>query len=176
MATKPITLPGIEEYAARHTSPDDEFLRQVAINTQLNFKYPQMMLGPVAGRFLQMLIYASRPNLILEIGTFTGYSALTMAAAMPLHSRIITCERNPEHAAAARRNIKASRYGDRISVEFGRASDIIAQLQGPFDFVLIDADKTNYLTYIEAVLPKLGPCGLIVADNTLWNGNVADVP
>ncbi len=133
-----------------------------------------MMVGRLEGAVLQALVHALRPNLLLEIGSFTGYSAITMAAALPPGGRIITCEVDPEHAAHARENIAASRYADRIELREGPALETIASLDGPFDFVFIDADKEGYLGYYEATLPKLSDHGLIAADNTLWSGRVLE--
>ena len=169
---KPITLPGIDEYAARCTTPDPAPLVALAERTRRDFDLPQMMVGPVEARFLQMLVIALRPRLVLEIGTFTGYSALSMAAVLPPGGRIVTCEASERHAAEARRNVAASASADRITIELGPALDTIARLDGPFDFVFIDADQVNYHRYLAAVLPKLSPIGLIAADNTLWNGDV----
>ena len=107
---------------------------------------------------------------MLEIGTFGGYSALAMAAGLAPGGRIVTCEMSPVHAEFARRHIAASPYADRIEVIVGPAIDTIASLEGPFDFVFLDADKAGYRAYYEAVLPKLAPRGLIAADNTLWSG------
>jgi len=171
---KPVTLPGIEEYAERNTSPDPEAMISVADETRICFQDPQMMVGPLEGRFLQMLVYAIQPRRVLEIGTFTGYSALSMAAVLPPDGQIITCEVNERHAAAARRNVAASSYADRVRIVVGPALRTLPSLTGPFDLVFIDADKVNYLAYFEAVLPKLGDHGLMVADNTLWNGDVLD--
>lgn len=169
---RPITLPGIDEYAERHTTPDPEPLLRLADETRRDFAVPQMMVGPVEGRFLQMLVFAMRPRLVLEIGTFTGYSSITMAAVLPPGGRIVTCEVDERHAETARRHIAASPYADRIAIEVGPALATIARLDGPFDLVFIDADQVGYLEYFEAVLPRLSPNGLIAADNTLWNGDV----
>src|SRR3712207_7212806 len=123
-----------------------------------------MLTGPVEGRLLEFLVWMTHPKLVLEIGTYSGYSALSMARALPPDGRIITCEVDPARAMFARRHIE--RHG-RISVREGPALDTIASLDGPFDLVFIDADKDGYVDYYEAVLPKLASRGLIVADNTL---------
>ncbi len=112
------------------------------------------MIGPLVARFLQMLLYALRKR-VLEIGTFTGYSAISMAAALPPDGRVITCEVDEQHAATALRHINASPYADRISIQLRPALDTIARIDGLFDFVFIHADKADYLNYLEAVLPKL---------------------
>jgi caffeoyl-CoA O-methyltransferase len=171
---RPVTLPGIEEYAERHTTPDHAFVLALADRTRADFPMPQMMVGPVEARLLQMLVVVLRPHMVLEIGTFTGYSALSMAAVLPPGGRVITCEADERHAAAARRNIAASPWADRVSLEAGPALTTLARLDGPFDFVFIDADKTNLRGYYEAALAKLAGGGLIAVDNTLWNGDVLD--
>jgi caffeoyl-CoA O-methyltransferase len=115
-----------------------------------------------------------RPMSVLEIGTFTGYSALSMAEALPPGGHIVTCDISEEHVAIAREHIGASPHADRIEIRVGPAIDTVATLDGPFDLVFIDADKPSYLAYYEAVLPKLAPEGVIVADNVLWSGRLLD--
>jgi caffeoyl-CoA O-methyltransferase len=113
-----------------------------------------------------------RPQLVLEIGTFTGYSALSMAESLPPGGRIITCDISEEHVAIARRHIEASPYADRIEIKVGPALDTVRGLDGPFDLAFIDADKTGYLDYYEAIVPKLAERGVIAVDNVLWSGRV----
>ena len=153
-----------DEYAERQTTPQDHYLRDLADETRATQECPQMLTGPVEGRLLEFLVWMTQPRLVLEIGTYSGYSALSMARALPPDGRIITCELDPERAAFATRHVE--RHG-RISVRVGPALETIAQLDGPFDLVFIDADKDGYVDYYEAVLPKLAPRGVIVADNTL---------
>ena len=169
---KPITLPGIDEYAEQHTTADPTQLTELTAETYANLTDPQMMSGPVQGRFLQMLVHALRPRLIVEIGTFSGYASLSMAAALPPGGHIVTCEINPVHAQLARKHIAASDHSGKITVEVGPALQTIGRLSGPFDLVFIDADKAGYPRYFEAALAKLAPHGLIACDNTLWNGDV----
>ena len=170
-----IVNPDVEQYALEHTCPPGDFLSGVAERTRAEFADRSgMMVGTLEGRFLELLVYGMRARRILEIGAFTGYSSISMAAGMPRDGRIITCELSPEHAAVARRHIEASGYGDRIELREGRALETIASLEGPFDFVFIDADKPSYIDYYEATLGKLAPAGLLAADNTLWGGRVAD--
>ena len=164
----------IEAYAEAHTSPPADFLVALAEETTAKLAAPQMMVGPLEGRFLEMLVWSLQPMAVLEIGTFSGYSSLSMAAALPDGGRITTCDINPTHLEVARRHISSSPHADRIDVREGPALDTIATLDGPFDLVFIDADKTNYLNYYEAVLPKLSDRGLIAADNVLWSGRVID--
>jgi caffeoyl-CoA O-methyltransferase len=133
-----------------------------------------MMVGALEGRFLEMLVFALQPRLVLEIGMFTGYSSLSMAAALPPGGRIVTCDVNPKAEEVARRHIGASPYADRIEIRMGPALDTITGLDGPFDLVFIDADKTNYRNYYDAVLPKLAERGMIAVDNVLWSGQVIE--
>jgi caffeoyl-CoA O-methyltransferase len=147
-----------------YTTPEEPYLRALREETFETLESPQMLSGPVVGRLLEFLVWALRPQLILEIGTYSGYSALSMGRALPPGGRIITLEADPQRAAFARRHIE--RHG-RISVREGDALESIASLDGPFDLVFIDANKDGYVDYYEAVLPKLAPRGLIVADNTM---------
>ncbi|HEX2085885.1 MAG TPA: O-methyltransferase [Solirubrobacteraceae bacterium] len=147
-----------------YTTPEEAYLRALREETEATLSPPQMLSGPVVGRLLEFLVWALRPRLVLEIGTYSGYSALSMGRALPPGGRIITLERDPDRAAFARRHVE--RHG-RISVREGDALETIASLDGPFDMVFIDADKQRYVDYYEAVLPKLAARGLIVADNTL---------
>jgi len=169
-----IVVPDIERYALEHTSPEAAHLAALAEETRAATTVPQMMVGPLEGAFLAMLVRILEPRLVLEVGTFTGYSALTMAAALPDGGRIITCEIDDDRAAIARRHIEASPWADRIEIRLGPAAETIAGLDGAFDFVFIDADKTSYLEYYEAVLPKLSERGLVAVDNVLWSGAVLD--
>jgi caffeoyl-CoA O-methyltransferase len=169
-----IVTPEVDAYAAAHSTLEPPYLTALAAETRELSESHGMMVGPLEGQFLGMVVGLCRAREILEIGTFTGYSALSMAAALPPGGRIITCEVNPEHAAMARRHIEASPFADRIEVRLGRALDTVAGLPGPFDLVFIDADKGNYLNYYEAVVPKLAPDGILLADNVLWSGRVLD--
>jgi caffeoyl-CoA O-methyltransferase len=168
----PVNPEDIERYCEEHTTPPHERLAAVARETHEQLDAPQMLTGTVEGRFLEMLVWASGARNVLEIGTFSGYSALAMAAALPDDGRIVTCEISERHAEFARRHIAASPFAKKIDVRLGPALGTIADLDGPFDLVFIDADKTGYSAYFDAVLPKLAPRGLIVIDNTLWSGRV----
>jgi caffeoyl-CoA O-methyltransferase len=164
--------PRIEEYAVAHTSPEPALFATLAEETRASTSAPTMMVGTLEGRFLSFLVAMLRPQLVLEIGTFTGYSALSMAESLPPGGRIITCDISEEHVAIARRHIEASPYGDRIEIKVGPALDTVRGLDGPFDLAFIDADKTGYLDYYEAILPKLAERGVIAVDNVLWSGRV----
>jgi len=164
----------VGDYADEHTTAPPRFLEELASETRAKLSSPQMLTGRIEGRLLEFLVHLGRPQLVLEIGTYSGYSALSMAAALPPGGRIVTCEISEEHAEFARRHIAASPYADRIEVRLGPALETITALDGPFDLVFIDADKVSYRDYYEAVLPKLAPDGLIVVDNTLWSGRVVE--
>jgi caffeoyl-CoA O-methyltransferase len=169
-----IIQPAVERYVQDHTTPPDPALERLARETRETLAFPQMLTGRVEGRFLEMLVWASGAERVLELGTYSGYSALSMAAALPPGGRVVTCEVAPDHAEFAQRRIAASPYADRIELRLGPALETIAQLEGPFDLVFIDADKGNYRNYYEAALPKLSERGVIAVDNTLWSGRVAD--
>jgi caffeoyl-CoA O-methyltransferase len=164
----------IEAYAAAHTTPPEALLAELAEETRAKLQSPQMLTGTIEGRLLELLVHGLQAKRVLELGTYSGYSSLSMAAGLPPDGRIDTCEVEEAHADVARRYIARSTYADRITVHLGPALETIAQLEGDFDFVFIDADKVNYLNYYEAVLPRLSPEGLIAADNTLWSGRVID--
>jgi caffeoyl-CoA O-methyltransferase len=164
----------IEAYAESRTTPPPSWLVAVAEETRASLAGPQMMTGPLEGRFLEMLVFALKAQLVLEIGTFSGYGSLSMAAGLPIGGRIITCDLDPMAIEVAKRHIASSPHAGLIDVREGPALDTIASLDGPFDFVFIDADKPNYINYYEAVVPKLSPLGMIAADNVLWSGRVID--
>ena len=166
----------IEHYAAAHTSPPDELLARLADETRATLESPQMLTGQIEGRFLELLVFAMGARRVLEIGTYSGYGALSMAAGLPSDGHIDTCELEERHAEVARRYIAQSPYADRIAVHVGPALETVARLEGPFDLVFVDADKTGYRDYYEAVLPKLADRGLIAFDNTLQNGRVIEEP
>ena len=166
--------PRAEEYAERMTTPHDALLAELSEETAGKIGMEQMLTGPLAGRFLEMLVWFGRPQRVLEIGTFTGHSALSMAATLPEGGRIDTCELDPERAAFAQRYFDRSPHGAKITLHVGPAIDTIERLDGSFDLVFIDADKEGYVDYYEAVLPRLSQNGLIVADNTLAAGRVLD--
>jgi caffeoyl-CoA O-methyltransferase len=172
MAMDPIMNPAVVEYAEEHSTPPPDHLATVDAATRSDFASWFMMVGRQEGRFLELLVFATGASTVLEVGTFTGYSALAMAAGLAPGGHITTLEVDPKHAATARANIAASPYAERITVVEGPALESINQLEGPFDLVFIDADKTGYDAYYEAVLPKLSERGLILCDNTLYSGQV----
>jgi caffeoyl-CoA O-methyltransferase len=164
----------VERYAEEHSTPSGELFERLAAETREKSAIPQMMVGQLEGQFLGVLVRTLRAKRILELGTFTGYSSISMALALPPGGRVITCDVNEETTAIARRYAEEAGVADRIDHRLGPALDTIAQLDGEFDLVFIDADKENYVNYYEATLPKLARTGLIVLDNTLWSGRVAD--
>jgi caffeoyl-CoA O-methyltransferase len=174
MEDRPIADPEIEAYAAAHSTAESAEQAAVARSTREFSQAHGMMVGQLEGGLLAMLVAISGARRVLEIGTFTGYSALAMAAALPDDGHIVTCEVDARHAEQARSNFAASPYGSRIELRTGPALATIGSLDGPFDLVFIDADKPGYAGYYEAVLPLLAPGGFIVADNTLWSGRVLD--
>ena len=164
----------IERYAEGHTTPPEPLLAELANETRATLESPQMLTGTVEGRFLELLVYATGASRVLELGTYSGYSSLSMAAGLLAGGRIDTCELDENRATVAQRYIDQSPYADRIQIHLGPALETIGRLEGEFDFVFIDADKPNYLNYYEAVLPRLSERGFIAADNTLWSGRVLD--
>ena len=164
----------VEQYAEDHTSPDGELFERLAAETHEKTTAPQMMVGRLEGRFLGTLVRSLRARRVLELGTFTGYSSISMALALPAGGRIVTCDVNEETTAIARRYAEEAGVADRIDYRLGPALETIAGLDGPFDLVFIDADKPNYVNYYDATVPLLADGGLMVVDNTLWSGQVAD--
>ncbi|MBV8560862.1 MAG: class I SAM-dependent methyltransferase [Acidimicrobiia bacterium] len=170
-----IVNPDVERYAAAHSTAEPPELRAVAAETHEKFgDRAGMLTGHLEGAFLRSLVALSGARRVLEIGTFTGYSAMAMASALPPGGELITLDVSPDHVEVARRHIDASPWADRIEIRVGPALQSLASLDGPFDLVFIDADKTNYRNYYEAVLPKLSPRGAIAIDNVLWSGRVLD--
>jgi caffeoyl-CoA O-methyltransferase len=164
----------IEEYAAAHTTQPPRYLQELADETRATLRSPQMLTGTIEGRFLELLVHGLQAKRVLELGTYSGYSSLSMAAGLPEGGHIDTCEFDETHAEVAKRHIAASPFADRITVHLGPALETIPKLEGEFDFVFVDADKTNYMNYYEALLPRLAENGLIAFDNTLWSGRVLD--
>jgi len=169
-----IVEPRVEEYAEAHSSPQGDLFERLAAETREKTTAPQMMVGVLEGRFLGVLVRSLGARRVLELGTFTGYSSIAMALALPPGGRVITCDVDEETTAIAKRYAEEAAVYDRIDYRLGPALDTIAQLAGPFELVFIDADKENYVEYFEATLPLLADNGLMVVDNTLWSGRVAD--
>jgi predicted O-methyltransferase YrrM len=166
----------IEEYARRMTSPVPALLDELRDVTFAEMASPQMQVGQLEGNLLHLLVRLTGARRGIEIGMFTGYSALMMAAALPAEGTLVTCDIDPKAEAIARRFFARSPDGRKIQVRMGPALETLPTLEGPFDFAFIDADKANYVRYYEAVLPLLRPGGWIAADNTLWSGDVLRAP
>jgi caffeoyl-CoA O-methyltransferase len=164
----------VERYALEHSTPDPEFFRRLEAETRATTTLPQMMVGPLEGQFLGWLVWLSGARQILEIGTFTGYSSISMALNLPESGRIVSLDVNEETTAVARRYAEEAGVADRIDYRVGPAIDELGALDGPFDLVFIDADKESYIDYYENVLPKVSERGFIVADNVLWSGRVLE--
>jgi predicted O-methyltransferase YrrM len=164
----------LERYAVEHSTRDQQLFRRLEEETRATTKAPGMMVGPLEGQFLGWLVWLSQARNLLEIGTFTGYSSVSMALSLPESGRITSLDVNGETTAAARRYAEEAGVADRIDYRVGPAIETLEQLEGPFDMVFIDADKESYVDYYEAVLPKLSEHGFIVADNVLWSGRVLE--
>ncbi|MEM6298579.1 MAG: O-methyltransferase [Bacteroidota bacterium] len=162
----------LHDYAATHSTQESEELARIRRTTHLEVLKPRMLSGALQGAFLKLVVSMLQPKRILEIGTFTGYSALAMAEALPKEGHIHTIERNEELRARVKKNLHT--VSDRVTTHWGHALDIIPKLEDDFDLVFIDADKTNYLNYYHLVFPKLKSGGWIMADNVLWSGKVLD--
>jgi caffeoyl-CoA O-methyltransferase len=167
--------PIIQAYADRYTSDQDALLQQIATTTAL---HPQghMLSGHLQGTFLEIFSILLQPGKILEIGTFTGYSALCLAKGLKPDGKLHTIELREEEAQTARNNFNHSNYSDRIILHTGNALRIIPELDETWDLVFIDADKTGYLDYYRLILPKLRKGGVILADNVLFHGQVLEQP
>lgn len=162
----------LERYAFDHTAGEPDLLRRLSDETYAKMQMPQMLTGRLEGRLLKLLVQISGARQVLEIGTFTGYSALSMAEGLPEDGLVVTCEIEDAHAAMAQRYFDASPHGKKIRIRMGPALDTLGGLQGPFDLAFIDADKENYPEYYEKTLGLIRPGGLILVDNTLWSGLV----
>lgn len=162
----------IERYVDSVTTPAPGWLAELDAAARAELPFPEMLSGNVVGRLLQALIWTAGATRVLEIGTYAGYSALAMAEALPEGGEVVTCELDAERAAWAQRHISASPYADRVRIEVGPALETIERLPGPWDFVFIDAEKEGYPGYVDAVLPKLAPRGVIALDNMLRAGRV----
>ena len=166
----------VEEYAVALSSPHplDDLFERLAAETRQKTTAPQMMVGPLEGRFLELLVRLTRARRVLELGTFTGWSSIAMGSALDVDGIVFTCDVDPEAQEIARRYAEEAGVADRIDYRLGPGLETMQTLEGPFDLVFIDADKEGYVDYYEAALPMLADGGLIVADNVLWSGRVAE--
>ena len=176
----------LEEYISVHTTPENEALESITRDTHVHILNPHMLSGHVQGRVLSMLSHMIQPKRILELGTFTGYSALCLAEGLAEGGKLITIEHNDELEETIRRNIAQSPLSDRIELIIGDAKEVLQQsgLSGEaglcsfseavYDLVFIDADKREYCAYLDLVYPLVPVGGFILADNTLWDGHIID--
>jgi caffeoyl-CoA O-methyltransferase len=171
-----ITDPAISEYITGHSSPEDNLLAELNRETHLKVLYPNMLSGHLQGKLLEMISYMIRPKYILEIGTYTGYSALCLAKGLREDGRLYTIERNDELVEFPKRYIAKSGYADKIEILTGDALDIIPKLPYTFDLVFLDADKKDYLKLYKLFIDKVAPEGFVLADNVLWYGKVLGTP
>lgn len=164
----------IEEYIKEHIDPESDYLHQLYRATHLHLLYPRMASGHIQGRLLKMFVGMIKPKLILEIGTYSGYSGLCLAEGLPEDGHLHTIEINDEQEDFTLPWFKNSPYADKITMHIGNAMEIIPELGLTFDMAFIDGDKRIYSDYYELVLEHLNPGGYILADNTLWDGHVLD--
>lgn len=164
----------LQDYIEQHSSPEDATLAYINRDTNLHAVNPHMLSGQVQGRLLSMLSKMIRPQRILELGTYTGYSALCLAEGLAEDGRLITLEHNDELEDTIRRNIALSPLEEKIELRIGDCKTIIPTLSADFDLVFIDADKREYPLYLDLIYPHVRAGGFILADNTLWDGHVID--
>lgn len=164
----------IEEYIDLHTTNEDELMHTVNRETHLTTYYPRMLSGKVQGKFLEMISYMIKPQFILEVGTFTGYSALALAKGLTPNGKLITLEVNEEMKTPLERNFARSKYQNQIQLVIGNAIDIIPTLDQSFDLIFIDADKEQYVEYYQLSMEKLKTGGFMLIDNVLWSGKVTN--
>lgn len=171
----PLVDERLAAYAEAHTTPRPPLFDELRRVTLERTTAPQMQVGVVEGTLLKLLCATLGARRVLEIGTFTGWSALCMAEALPEGGRVITCDLDPEATAIARSFFDRTPHGGKIEIRLGDALGTLAALgDEPFDLAFVDADKARYPAYYAAVLPRLRQGGLFVADNTLWSGRVLD--
>ncbi|MFO0774348.1 MAG: class I SAM-dependent methyltransferase [Nitrospiraceae bacterium] len=168
--------PAIETYCADHSMAESAACRALREETQRTMDDARMLTGPYEAAFLKQMVRLTRARRVLEIGMFTGYSALSMAEMVPRDGEVITCELDDEPIALARRAFAQSPHGRKIRVLHGPALETLREVAGPFDVIFIDADKQNYPNYYRRALELLAPTGVILVDNVLWSGDVLQDP
>jgi caffeoyl-CoA O-methyltransferase len=173
---KALVLPEIEAYAEAHSAHESDVCRALREETFRTMELPQMVVGPLEGAFLKMMAQLVRAKHVLEIGMFTGYSALCFAEVVPEDGRVITCEVDQEPAALARKYFAKSLHGRKIEIRMGPALETVREFAGPFDLIFIDADKANYIQYYRRAMELISPDGVILIDNVLWSGDVLIQP
>lgn len=166
----------IDDYILRHSDEEGQLLAALNRDAHVNLLQPRMLSGHLQGRFLKMLCRVARPARVLEIGTYTGYATLCLAEGLPPGGHVDTIEINDEMEDFIRKYLDQSPFRDRVTLHIGDARAVIPTLEGEFDLVFIDADKRHYSAYYDLVFPRVRPGGLILADNTLWDGHVVESP
>jgi len=169
---KELVLPEIEAYAEEHSAAESEVCRALREETYRTMELPQMVVGPLEGAFLKMMAQLVNARRVLEIGMFTGYSALCFAEVLPEDGRVLTCEVDLDSAAMARKYFAKSPHGKKIEIRMGPALDTLGDLTAPFDLIFIDADKVNYVNYYRRAIELVTASGVILIDNVLWSGDV----
>ena len=169
----------LEEYISNHSTPENDILASITRETHLHVLNPHMLSGHVQGRVLSMISFMLCPRRILELGTFTGYSALCLAEGLAEGGKVVTIEHNDELEDTIRRNFAKSPLSDRIELIIGDAKEILSNVQCPisnvqYDLVFMDADKREYCAYLDLIYPLVPVGGFILADNTLWDGHIID--
>ena len=165
----------LAEYVEAHSAPEPELLQRLRDETHASLEMPQMQVGRVEGALLRMLVQLTGARRVLEVGTYSGYSALAMASGLPEGGTLVTCDIDPVATAVAQRYFDQSPHGSKIQLRLGPAIDSIKAMVSAgehFDLLFLDADKESYVDYYEAALPMLPSGGLVVGDNTLWSGKV----
>jgi len=166
----------LEEYISVHSTPENEVLQAITRDTYVHVLNPHMLSGHVQGRVLSMISHMIRPKRILELGTFTGYSALCLAEGLAEGGKLVTIEHNDELEETIRRNFARSPLGEKIDLLIGDAKELLHRplMVDTYDLVFIDADKREYCAYLDLVYPLVPVGGFILADNTLWDGHIID--
>ena len=173
---KPMVLPDIEAYAETHSLAESDVCRRLREETNRTMDVPQMVVGPLEGAFLKIMAMTVGATRILEIGTFTGYSALCFAESLPDNGEVVTCDIDPESTAVAKKYWADSSHGSKIQLRLGPALETLRDVTGSFDLIFIDADKANYVNYFQRALDLIAPAGVILIDNVLWSGDVLTMP
>lgn len=176
MNNESITNPRIEDYCRAHSSPTSPLLQELYEYTKKNVRIPEMITGPLVSAFLKSIVRIVQPKRVLEIGCYTGYSALSMAEELRDGAELVTLDVSEEFTSVARQFWARSPHAQKIRLILGDAKESLRALEGSFDLVLIDADKEGYPLYLERALPKLTPTGVILLDNCLRDGRVLQVP
>ena len=166
--------PELQRYIESHTTPESTLLKRLDRETNLKALYPKMISGHLQGRVLSMFSHMIKPNRVLEIGTFTGYSAICLAEGLPPEGEIITIDKNQELEEMVLRYLNEAGVAEKVKLILGDAKEIIPELQGDFDLVYLDADKEHYSHYFNLIIDKVSAGGYILADNVLWYGKVLD--